>query len=84
MNDENFSPEFSKCFDNRVIVVISKMGGGTVGKKYTNEMWSYLVLAVDGISVYRVAKGNAFRIGKPASHETAADIVHDYYSDGEI
>lgn len=79
----DFVPESTTLFENSNIVLIEKSGGGTLGKYYRGEDWRYIVLLSDGPSVYVCAKGTVTLNGSH-NHESAAQSVYDYYSEGDI
>jgi hypothetical protein len=59
-----------------VMVEISKVGGGTVGRRYQG-LWSYRITANGKV----IAKGDDLRTGSPARHEEAARIAYGFVDD---
>lgn len=79
MNINDFEPEYSLIIPGGVIL-IEKNGGGTVGKKYMGELWSYVVIVRGEV----VAKGNDLHIGRYADHAMVAHAVSMWFEDGEL
>lgn len=80
MNINDFEPEYSLIIPGGVIL-IEKNGGGTVGKKYTGELWSYVVM----VHGQMVAKGDDLYCGTPTSHKKAAKTIKRWFEEaGEL
>lgn len=65
----DFVPEFVTRTDTGLKIEIEKLGGGTVGKKYTDEYWRYIITDAEG---NELGRGQDLRIGHPATHQQAA------------
>lgn len=79
MNVNDFEPEYSMVIPGGVIL-IEKNGGGTVGKKYMGELWSYMIIVHGEV----IAKGNDLYCGMPTSHKKAAKVALDFFEEGVL
>lgn len=81
---ENFYAEFAKAYPaSSIIVSVQKVGGSEVGESHDNAAWRYLILFVEGVSSFVVARGSATFYGHQ-THEQIADSVNEYYEDGDL
>lgn len=64
-----------------LLVSISKVGGGTIGKKYTMETWSYCVSRLADGHILLI--GDDMYIGYPADHRKAVEVAMSYLEDEE-
>lgn len=62
----------------RLVVRISKVGGGTVGRAYEGR-WHYRVRPADGRKI--LAEGDDLNTGTPKTHREAAEILLDFLDD---
>lgn len=68
----DFSSEFTyRSSDGRYVVEIEKLGGGTVGCKYSGY-WRYIVRDASG---NEVARGQDLYTGTPTTHRMACGIL---------
>lgn len=76
--------EYVEVFENeygyRVSVYVAKVGGGTLGKRYTGY-WRYLVVA-HGAHGGVLMEGEDLFTDLAQSHVEAAETVYEFYSDG--
>lgn len=73
----DFEPEYTTTTDTGLTVQIEKLGGGTVGRAYTNEDWRYIVTAADGTELGR---GQDLHITRAATHAQAAQEAATYFN----
>ena len=77
MDDFEFELPFANTPTGRTLYVfISKVGGGTPGKSYTDEYWHYMA-TTEGQGV--VMEGSDMRIAGAATHADAAEMIFDRY-----
>ena len=62
----------------RLVVRISKVGGGTLGKAYDGR-WMYRVKRVGDRRI--LAEGDDLRTGTPKTHQQVVGIVLDFLDD---
>lgn len=75
----NEAPEYVELFDDGTVVMVSKVGGGTLGKAYEG-WWSYLVFAEGEV----LCKGDDFHVGLPYKHEYVAHLVNEWFMEDEV
>jgi len=71
---EDIDPEFVKLFDDGTVVMVAKIGGGTVGKMYDGSWW-YNVYSSGEI----LSRGTDYYSGTPQPHWLVAKFVHEYF-----
>lgn len=63
----------------RLVILVSKVGGGTLGRAYDGR-WLYRVRPVSRRAAV-LAEGNDLNTGTPKTHAEAAEIVADFVRD---
>lgn len=67
----DFSPEYETSTDSGLFIQVEKLGGGTVGERYTGT-WRYVVSNADG---EEIASGQDFITALSHSHRWVARAI---------
>jgi len=77
LDEFEFGRKFANTPSGQVLhVVVSKVGGGTVGKPYAGGYWHYMAVT-EGQGA--VMEGSDLHIGASATHADAAEQVFKFY-----
>jgi len=77
MEDFEYTRDARDCWGNVLTAKVNKVGGGTVGKAYSGELWDVKIYNAENILVFDTESD--LRIGYAAVHEDAVYEAMEFY-----